>query len=163
MYSLFVHCFDLIYTLKKPSLNCRLFFWVAVFSCKWLSVIKLIGNNRLIVSAQSGDSDCPTFILVSWLSKCTPLVFMSLFTHTHVFVLAVVQQCVCLFFILSTPCHLFIFHPSIHPYRTVLLGEAEARSQKYKCAPLTDESERQLHPTVCKYVVSLIERSSTSQ
>lgn len=72
------------------------------------------------------------------------------------------------FFILPTPCHL---PPSLLPSLSSLplifslqLGEAGSESKVQVCL-LAHESLRGNFPppTVCKYVVTLIKRSSTSQ
>ena len=83
--------------------------------------------------------------------------FMRLLTHVQ-------PACMCVFFILSTPCHLppslCSFPPSL---LAVQLGEAGPESKVQVCR-LADESQRgSFPPTVCKYVVTLIERSSSSQ
>lgn len=77
-------------------------------------------------------------------------------------------MCVCVFFILSTPCHLPpSLSPSLCSFPPSLLavqwGEAGLESKVQVCR-LADESQRgSFPPTVCKYVVTLIERSSSSQ
>lgn len=71
---------------------------------------------------------------------------------------------VCVFFILSTPCHLAPSLCSSPPSLfAVQLGEAGLESKVQVCR-LADESQRgSFSLTVCKYVVTLIERSFSSQ
>lgn len=71
-----------------------------------------------------------------------------------------------LFFILSTPCHLLALslYTSIHTSLPFSDGRGSGPESKVQvCSSRWWVTERQLFPTVCKYVVSLIECSSTSQ
>lgn len=100
------------------------------------------------------------------------LICASVCMHTYVFVYVVTHTCtasqpasmhVCVFFSLSTPCHLPPSLCSSPPsLLAVQLGEADPESKVQVCR-LADESQRgSFPPTVCKYVVTLIERSSSS-
>lgn len=78
----------------------------------------------------------------------------------------------CVFSFLSTPCHLPpafsppspLFSRSLAPRRVVLGGVEAGPESKVQVCRLADESQRgSFPPTVCKYVVTLIEHSSGSQ
>lgn len=90
---------------------------------------------------------------------------MLVFSHLAFVFVAVRRACV--FFILSTPRRLLplaapCIHTSLPPQSSTIGWKAKARSQKCKLLSLMSHREAAF-PTVCKYVVSLIERSSTSQ
>ncbi len=108
---------------------------------------------------------CYTEGLLCWAAavKCVRkhrmYLFIRLLTHVQ-------PACTCV--VPSTPCHLPpSLTPSLCSFPPVLLavqlGEAGPESKVQVCR-LADESQRgSFPPTVCKYVVTLIERSSNSQ
>lgn len=103
------------------------------------------------------------------LNELTQFVQVFVSTHMYLFMrlLTHVQPAsmhVSVFFSLSTPCHLPPSLCSSPPLLLALqLGEAGPESKVQVCRS-ADESQRgSFPPTVCKYVVTLIEHSSSSQ
>ena len=96
------------------------------------------------------------------------LFYPSVCIHGYVIINEVAHTCTSImhgiFFIQSTPCHLLISFCSFPPLYLAVQLEMQAWKSKVQVCRLADESQRgSFPPTVCKYVVTLIERSSTSQ